>query len=235
MDKNFLAKLSAQRKAAAPEESVKPEAKTEPATDTPAVTEPAPKRTNPLFNLHKRQTAVAVQQEKASELLAPVEEDKPIDSGEQSIEDIAAFDTSKLKPTVDPQSKESTALARARQAVIKGPEDFKKVANALDELIGQDEGIDMLTLSAARSYVKVLATSINENPELDSLMLARDVRNVIRTMRTLQAQAEAAQEVKLEKRVKRASKKKSSAKADKFAKVDIGALAASFTALKKDG
>lgn len=63
--------------------------------------------------------------------------------------------------------------------VLTGAEGFKAKLDKLDSLIIAGQGIDMLSLDTARAYVRDIFVEVQQNPEYDSLLVDRDVHNVM--------------------------------------------------------
>lgn len=125
---------------------------------------------------------------------------------------------SQPEPKREEPKKPSTALALHAQQVstptqVEGTEDktplsFKDRLDRLDELIAQDFGISIITVDLVREHVKHLMIQLKDEPELDSILIDRDVHNILTFIRFVKDQAIGAQEVSKAKREKKERAKK---------------------------
>jgi hypothetical protein len=188
---------------------------------------------NPLFSVHstltqerekKREQEEKV--EKGDSLIAKFKakrekelaDKQPVLEG--GTESIGKYDTADLEPKLSRQSAHQQQIDKRKEIEsISGPEEFKEVAQALDELISDDLGIPMIAMGTCRNYVAKLSTALLQNPDYDSLLLTTDVHNIISVLRELNKQDMTEHVHKVEKRVQR----KASPKSAKNAKVSEAA------------
>lgn len=84
------------------------------------------------------------------------------------------------------------------------PKDFQELLNRFDAVLARDSGIDDFNIDLCRNYVRRIYTDLQNQPELDGLLIDRDVANVIHFIRATKAKA---MEVGLEKQTKSENKK----------------------------
>lgn len=102
------------------------------------------------------------------------------------------------------------AEAEKREILFKEPpKDFKAMLDHFDSLINKDTGIDQYNIDFCREYVKKIYLDLRQQPELEGLMIDRDVRNVIMFIRATKSRAIEAGEVKKVKAEKKAKIKPS--------------------------
>lgn len=171
-----------------------------------------------LLKTHKKET------EPPKEAEGPTKPEPPRESTSRAMKpslptDQPAYE-SKQEPTADeaPQGEaEKSALTRLHDAEkapatieVEVPEDkplsFKDRLDELDRLIQLDTGITAFTIDTVRSHVKQIMVDLKEQPELDSILIDRDVHNILLFIRTVKEKAVIVREDTKEKKVKKSKK-----------------------------
>jgi hypothetical protein len=129
--------------------------------------------------------------------------------------------------TVDEAIQQATATQALKDAEPKP--DFRGRLAKLDSLIADDLGLTITTIDSARNYVKEIMIQLKEEPELDSILIDRDVHNIIAVIRHIRIDAAAAMATGKEKSEKRVKKSTATSKGGKeiaaaFDDVDFSAF-----------
>lgn len=146
---------------------------------------------NLLFKKHASQMAQAKTNQAvaqaAAEAVAATEPQMP--ETMQELATIQTFDSTERPATTD-----------EKQRV------FKDKMEALDALISADNGINQFTIDDIRRYVKEIMVTLHREPELDAILIDRDVHNILRFIRFVKDQAFDGATATQEKRVVRVKK-----------------------------
>lgn len=124
---------------------------------------------------------------------------------------------SKLPATAEPKNKfiaaqEAMAAALApKQAPIDDwpldpAEKIQAMLKKLDEMISSETGIEDIKMQLARGLVRDIMIDLKEQPELDSLIIDRDVHNIMYFIQHVKLQAVAANQGTKERKVKKEAK-----------------------------
>lgn len=76
---------------------------------------------------------------------------------------------------------------------------FKIILDNLDKAMSTQFGVDMVTIDTIRGFIKEVFQDLQREPELDALLIDRDVHNIIKFIRSVKGMAIEAQ---VEKKVK---------------------------------
>ena len=145
--------------------------------------------------LFKKHMAQAVQQEAKAQAVSQAEREPeivPPMNLPETTQELAAIETFDSK--VRPQT------AGEKQRV------FKDKMEALDALISADNGINTFTIDDIRRYVKDIMVTLHREPELDAILIDRDVHNILRFIRYVKDQAFDGAVTAQEKRVAKVKK-----------------------------
>lgn len=91
-----------------------------------------------------------------------------------------------------------------------GPKDgnvFKQQLDQLDQLIQDENGINSFNMDFVRGYVRLIMTDLKSQPDLDAILIDRDVHNILHFIRTVKDSAVMEKSVKKEKRAVKSAKK----------------------------
>lgn len=144
------------------------------------------------------------------------------------IESVAPSAETQSKP--EPKGLLASAVARGQEKAdaaaedvhflfAEEPKDFADILKRFDELLHRDHGlnadpsIDDFNIDTCRNYIKRIYTELQTQPELEGLMVTRDVANVISFIRSIRGRAE---EAGVKKTVKAVAKKGEVAKKNRF-------------------
>lgn len=170
-------------------------------------------------------------------LAGPVEDEiedtsfSNVDDGVYSVGELARINTEQMnmKPQVDRVQKSEVVQAQrlTRAAILGSNDDVRALCDKVDSLL---ESIDVIrgpSLVELRSYVQVLMITLKEHPEFDSVLIDKDVHNIMRFVQATSREAEDHREIKTAKKAVRVAKKASKASEDKMA----GLMANAFNSL----
>jgi len=133
----------------------------------------------------------------------------PIQEGEaMSIYELAVTEVSSL-PAI--RSRADAIASKSKAFTITEAEDVQSVCDALDSMIGGDNRLTGFDLAQVRNYVQMLMVTLKVNPEFGSILLDRDVRNVIRFARQQYLEAVAVNGIAETKKATRSVKSGSTA------------------------
>jgi len=107
-------------------------------------------------------------------------------------------------PAVVPPTLPVAVDNASNSPVSHTPESLKSRLDSLDAIISSELGISTLTLDAIRAHVMEIMVTLKGQPELDSILIDRDVHNVlafIRNVRVDAIESRAATKVKAAKAV----------------------------------
>lgn len=129
----------------------------------------------------------------------PSPEDKPknqVKPIQLSTQALAELDTSDIEVVARRQQVlEQVTL----KAPAFGPDDMKDRLAKLDELVMSDAGLNQITLDIARGYCKDIMVALKTEPELDSILIDKDIRNIMLFIRTTESSAVEAKETRVKK------------------------------------
>lgn len=181
-------------------------------------------RVNPLLALMAKPPAAKSQQGDSTENQGPTgnraQPASSIPSAQGTGGILAKMAAKNLIPTASVEATKKASVESKAIAVVasapssKGheevdesaPLDMKSRLDELDRLIQRDNGISAFTFDAIRSHVKTIMIQMKEEPELDALLIDRDVRNILRFIRHIKVDALADQTKKVEKATTKAKK-----------------------------
>lgn len=83
---------------------------------------------------------------------------------------------------------------------------FQDMLNTLDGLIVKESGINSFNIDLVRGYVRQIMTDLKTSPDLDALLIDRDVHNVLAFIQHVKNDAIAAKVTKKEKKEAKAKK-----------------------------
>jgi hypothetical protein len=88
------------------------------------------------------------------------------------------------------------------------------VCDQIDKLIGDEAGaaLEGPSLITVRNYVQTLMVTLKTRPEFDSVIIDKDVRNIMKFIRATREEALALREVKTTKKAVREAKKETATK-----------------------
>ncbi|KAK0039441.1 hypothetical protein Bpfe_031118 [Biomphalaria pfeifferi] len=145
--------------------------------------------------------------------------------------ELAAFDPEKMGLEVqnEPQKQELVrAAVLTKRMILDDGKDVRNLLDAIDSTIEsfQDKlaGPGLITL---RNYVQSLMVTLKQHPEFDSILIDKDVHNVMRFIRAVRGEALAARDIKEVKR----EVKKAKAAATPAKGLSSNSLASAFSAL----
>lgn len=185
----------------------------------PASPSPAAARVNPLLALGNKKPAVPVQREVGEEPKATPSAthigsiSTPANSALTGLSILNKLAAKNQVPAANVEAQKQamipsrTAIATVAAAPLKSHVDIDESApmgmaerlDELDRLIMRDNGISAFTLDAIRGHVKIIMIQLKEEPELDAILIDRDIHNVLSFIRHVRVDAMAAQTVKAEK------------------------------------
>jgi hypothetical protein len=136
----------------------------------------------------------------------------------------------KLIPSVLPLGKPQPP------AVLMPDLGFKERLDELDRLCMSELGLSPYTIDTVRGHVKVIMTDLLQQPELDSILIDRDVHNVMKFIRYVKEDAQASKESITAKRETKAKKTSKTGMMlsilDKLPAMDIPSSIEDFSKLK---
>lgn len=132
-------------------------------------------------------------------------ETRPIDDSDSLMADIS--------PAHEPSTTGTEVAiydsgASAEEAEKAGPQSFKHRLDELDKLVSSQLGINAFTIDAVRGHVKQIMMDLTTQPELEAILIDRDVHNVLRFIRHVKDDASATRVVVKEKKAVAAKKAK---------------------------
>jgi len=102
---------------------------------------------------------------------------------------------------------------------------FKDLLDNFDSLINSEFGIHPITQDKIRGFVKEVMKTLQTEPELDAILIDRDVHNILHYIRSTKDQAVASRAVTKEKKAVRAKK------AGRFKDFDLDSIGLTLPAL----
>lgn len=194
---------------------------------------------NPLLNVHKRQATEQAENAKALTLaqraaqrlknssLDNVKKELELNDKieESGVTALATLDTSHMEATPQRLSAHDQLVqAQERIESINGPEDFRSMADELDNMLATETGVSVVNIGVLRSYVQRLSVALHNNAEYESMLLDKDVHNILRVLRSMHQMDMSDYAEKQEKRVTRSTKKAISGKTDSKMKALASAM-----------
>lgn len=126
----------------------------------------------------------------------------------ESREELANYNTEKLEPQFEREKNLNVkAEQRTKQLILQSGEDVRTVCDKLDAAIESNPKLVGPSLIEVRGYVQRLMVTLKERPEFDSFVIDKDVRNIMRFIRSTREEALSMREVKTVKKATRAAKK----------------------------
>lgn len=127
-------------------------------------------------------------------------------------EELAMIDTENMEPTPVNQRVPNLnvrAANLAKASVLQSGESVRELCDRLDNMIGDKAAPDLQgpNLFEIRNYVQTLMITLKSRPEFDSVVIDKDVRNVMKFIRATRQEALELREVKTVKKATRAVKK----------------------------
>lgn len=104
-------------------------------------------------------------------------------------------------------------------------EQFKTILDNFDHLINSEFGIHPITQEKIRGFVKEVMRTLQVEPELDAILIDRDVHNILHYIRSTKDQAVASRAVAKEKKIVKAKK------AGRFKDFDLDSVGLTLPAL----
>lgn len=136
-----------------------------------------------------------------------------------SVEELGHINTQEMEAQHQRESNLNVkAEQRTAKLVLASGEEVKSVCDKLDSIIGNNPNLVGPPLIEARGYVQRLMVTLKERPEFDSFVIDKDVRNIMRFIRSTREESLAMREVKTVKKVQRQVKKEQTGIKDKAVK-----------------
>lgn len=173
-------------------------------TPTP---EPPPIESNPFLVRNNDQLLAPVTESVADDSVT--EKQLPLDATLHSSEQLARIntDTDEFEPK---DSHEKTELVKAaemaKDLVLKDSSSVRNLCDKIDELIESHDQLVGPSLITLRGYVQTLMVTLKTRPEFDEIIIDKDVRNVMKFIRSVRETALATREVKITKKAVRETK-----------------------------
>lgn len=158
-----------------------------------------------------------------------------LDSGSTDLEPagldaLAAIDTESLEPKDRPTSNINVEAAKfGQRLVLESSGSVRELCDRIDKLIEGNPTLVGPSLADLRNYVQQLMITLKSRPEFDGVVLDKDVRNVMIFIRKTREEALGLREVKVVKKVAKATNKEKKQKelsgfADAFQQLMSGGL-----------
>lgn len=134
-------------------------------------------------------------------------------AGEQVhvVEQLARMDTSDLEPKESNGPREPNEMLAARKMdaklVLDETNSVRALCDKIDVMLESNPNLAGPPLFELRNHVQTLMITLKQRPEFDSVLIAKDVRNVMKFIRAARNQALELREVKSAKKVVRTAKK----------------------------
>lgn len=121
-----------------------------------------------------------------------------------SVYELAAINTESLEPVKVPEN----AIARAthmreRMMKLKTHESVRALCDDMDAHIVANPLLKGPILSVLRAHVAALMVTLKQNPEFDSVMIDKDVHNIMTFVQATREEATMLRDVKTDKKTKR--------------------------------
>jgi hypothetical protein len=153
----------------------------------------------------------------------------------ESLKDFATLNTDGIDARNNPASLAETQIAQIKgEMLLSGPANIRVALDEVDSLMTKDVGINTITLGVIRNKIESVMVSLRDNPEWDSIMLDKDVHNVIRFLRSVRGEAQLEREQKVAKKAVRPASPKRAGKTLSLGSFDLKSFAASRLLGKKD-
>ncbi len=125
------------------------------------------------------------------------------------LSELAAMNTESLEPnTGKPETNINVkAAVRSASLMLESPEEVRQLCDRVDQMIESNEALSGPPLIELRGYVQRLMITLKERPEFDSIVIDKDIRNVMRFIRATREETLALREVKTERKAKREANK----------------------------
>lgn len=174
---------------------------------------PAKVEPNPFLVVDNNQLLTSDSGE-ASERSEPAEQHLSSETVLYSAEQLARVNTDgdELEPKDRHEKTELVKAAEmAKDLVLKDSSSVRHLCDAIDTLIESHDRLVGPSLITLRGYVQTLMVTLKARPEFDEIIIDKDVRNVMRFIRTVRETALATRETKMVKKAVRETKKAKSA------------------------
>ncbi len=143
------------------------------------------------------------------------EADKPESNGDlqpYDMQELAMVDTENMEPTNPIRRVPNLNVKAANMAkslTLESPASVRELCDKLDAMIGERAAPDLQgpQLIDIRNYVQTLMVTLKSRPEFDSVIIDKDVRNVMKFIRATRQEALELRDVKTEKKATRSAKK----------------------------
>lgn len=129
-----------------------------------------------------------------------------------SSNELATLDTESFEAKTQRETNTNVAAAQfGAKLVLESAESVTELCERIDRLIVGNENLVGPSLGETRNYVQQLMITLKSRPEFDSVVLDKDVKNVMRFIRATREEALALREIKTVKKVTRATNKEKKA------------------------
>lgn len=118
------------------------------------------------------------------------------------------FDTTSLAVVEKATTRQERSIRELDlEAMLQGPTGVREVLDEIDALMGEDGRLEGLYLDQTRKYIKRLMVTLKEHEEFASVLIDKDVHNIMRFVRNVRGEALSLKAVKAEKKATREVKK----------------------------
>lgn len=123
--------------------------------------------------------------------------------------ELARIDTSDMSPQdkVEYNKVAKDAKQEAERLLLDSPDAVRRICDAADALIESNPDLVGPPLFELRNYVERLMVTLKQRPEFDSVIIDKDVRNIMKFIRATRGEALLLREVKTVKKATKAAKK----------------------------
>lgn len=174
-----------------------------------------PKKGTEILAEHESKS---VQANPLTSLLAPSAPTQPLAGATVKDEissqyQLAGIDTTSLTPATQPKTQLASKVeARTEQLILESGKSVRELCDQVDHVMAEDKQLSMADYATIRGYVMQLMITLKSRPEFESLLIDKDVRNVMRFLRATREEAMALRDVKTEKKATRGVKKERTTK-----------------------
>jgi hypothetical protein len=163
---------------------------------------------SPMAQKLMQATALAVQTAPAvAEDSGASPEYKPL-TADGGIHELAAMNTDSLEPQMHVEKTINVkAEALTKAGVLNSGESVRELCDKIDAMIAADQMVAGPSLATLRNYVMTLMMTLKSKPEYDSVIIDKDIRNVMTFIRSTRQESLDLREIKTTKKAVRAAKK----------------------------
>jgi hypothetical protein len=138
----------------------------------------------------------------------PLESESKYDMVTNDLRELASINTESLEPQDERESNLNVEAKKFGQRLVLSEEgSVRQLCDRIDSLIEGNDALAGPALIETRNYVQQLMITLKSRPEFDSVLIDKDVRNVMKFIRATRHETLELREIKTVKKATRAANK----------------------------